>query len=305
MAPPKSPDEARANDIAQKSESMARELSQKRELRIRQERVRHLSSEDPPGAARDARGPSRTPPPRPSSSPRDLPTRASLADDKTIRQADALRDDVRPRARPDNGREGREGREPRAEGNRGGNEARHGSPPYYPERQPSMLDDVATELDELLRDLRAGWRRWPAADRITFAASLCTMLGVLLPWTSEPGRGFALGIVSGGVLHAALAVAAIALVVGRGRRFDRRGERLVGRERQARARRASLWHLLLGALSTILCAVFLVVYGMQRSKVPGLEIRYGLYVTLAAGMGLSYGGFARFFSRHHDERDVP
>lgn len=304
MPPPKSPDEARANDLAQKSESMARELSQKREMRIRQERVRHLSSEDAP---RDARAGTRPPPrpeaPRAAAPPRDLPTRTPLADDKTVRQHDVPRDDGRPRPapRPDNVRDMRELRDPRVEPSFPvPRQAASPSPPFHPERQASMLDDVAIELEELLRDLRAGWRRWAAADRITFSAALFTMVGVLLPWTSEPERGSTLGVAAGGAIHVALASAAIALIVGRGRRLDARGERLVGRERESRARRASLWHLLLGALSTVLCAYLLVAYGAQRATVPGLEIRYGLYVTLAAGMGLSYGGFARFFSRHHE-----
>jgi hypothetical protein len=267
-----SAEEARANDIAQKSESMARELSQKREMRIRQERVRHLSSDDPPARS------GRTPPPRQgrdSSPPKPGPDDMTLrAEDNRARQ---LTRDTRVLEPPT-----------------------PVSPPFYPERRPSMLDEVAVELEELLRDLRAGWRRWAASDRITFVAALATLVGVLLPWTSDKGHVFQLGIVAGGAFHAALAVAAIALVVARGRRFDERGERLSGRERATRGRRASLWYLLLGATSTVLCAYFLVIYGLQRSAQTGLEIRFGLYVTLAAGMGLSYGGFARFFGRQHD-----
>jgi hypothetical protein len=288
MAPPKSPDEARANDLAQKSESMARELSQKREMRIRQERVRHLSSDDAPPVAKDREPKARTP--RPGARPH--PTTGSIpaAEDKTQRVEE--KENGRPRPRP----EVRDTRvEPPPPAPRPST-----SPPFYPERRASMLDDVATELEELLRDMRAAWRRWAAADRITFFASLLTMVGVLLPWTSDGTRGFQLGIVAGGAVHAALAASAIALTVGRARRYDGRGERLGGRERESRARRASLWHLLLGAASTVLCAYFLVIYGMQRASVPGLEIRFGLYVTLAAGMGLSYGGFARFFGRQHE-----
>lgn len=282
MPPPKSPDEARANDIAQKSESMARELSQKREMRIRQDRVRHLSSDD---AARegardnvDKRTGSRsaarvTPPPR-----------NPIAEDKTVRAEDrAARNLPRP-----------ESRDTRVE------PPPSASPPFYPEHHPGLLDEVAGELDELFRDLRGGWRRWPAPDRITFAAAVSTLVGVLLPWTSEATRGFQLGVQAGGSFHAALAIAAIALLVTRSPTYEARQERLSARERRSRARRTSLWHLLLGAASTLLCMYFLVGYGLQRGAVAGLEVRFGLYVTLAAGMGLSYGGFARFFSRRHD-----
>lgn len=291
MAPPptKSPDEARANDIAQKSESMARELSQKREMRIRQERVRHLSSDDAPV------------PDRPRPSTRAAGTKPPAADDKTIRAEDALP----PRPSRDRERGDRpEGRaDGRPEGRREGREPAPASPPFYPERRPSIVDDVAVELEELLRDMRSAWRRFEASDKITTFAALLTLVGVLMPWLGDKGGTWRMGLNAGGAAHAALAVAAIALVVARNRRYDARGERLAGRERQGKARRTSLWHLLLGAGSTLLCAYFLVVYGLQRSSAPGLEIRFGLYVTLAAGMGLSYGGFARFWSRHEAPRE--
>lgn len=262
MPSPKSPDE-RAHDIAQKSETMARELSQKRELRMRQERGRDEGRARTPAPARPARGGS---------------------DDRTV-----LNDDRTPRA---------EHRDTRVEA-----EPEPPAPPFLPrDRRGSMLDDVAIELEELLRDARAGWRRFSGADRITVVASVLVLIGVLLPWTSDKANPINLGISAGGAMHAALAVVAIALSVGRSRRIDASGVRLSSRERGQRARRASLWHLLIGALSTALCAYLLVIYGLQRSAQTGLEIRYGLYVTLAAGMGLSYGGFSRFWSRHHGER---
>lgn len=279
--PPKSPasplapsaEEARANDIAAKSESMARELSQKREMRIRQERVRHLSSDDAPvkeGASKSPSSQSLRP-----SSARSL--KAPLAEDRTVRQEDFRAPDARRERRP---------------------EAPSTSPPFYPDARPSVVDDVAVEIEELMRDLRAGWRRLEAADRITMMAALFTFVGVLMPWLGAKDGTWQMGLNAGGGAHAALAVSAIVLVVGRDRRYDGRGERLAGRERAVKARRASLWHLLLGAVSTLLCAYFLFVYGLQRSVAPGLQIKFGLYVTLAAGMGLSYGGFARFWGRH-------
>jgi hypothetical protein len=269
---------------------MARELSQKREMRIRQERVRHLSSDDAPVPDR----------PRPSGgrSPGGG-TKPPAPDDKTIRAEDALPREPESRPRPsrdrEQRREGREGRDAR--------EPAPSSPPFYPERRPSIVDDVAVELEELLRDMRSAWRRFEASDKITTFAALLTVLGTLMPWLGDKDGTWRMGLNAGGAAHAAMAVAAIALVVSRNRRYDARGERLAGRERQGKARRASMWHLLLGAGSTLLCAYFLVVYGLQRSAAPGLQIKFGLYVTLAAGMGLSYGGFARFWSRHEPPRE--
>lgn len=249
MPPQKNPDDAerRQSELAQKSESMARELSQKRELRIRQDRVRHLA-EDPPGALRPVR---HTPSPLPP-------------EDRTLPA------------------------EPK----------RPAQEPSW-ETRPGLLDEVAGEIEELLRDLRQGWRVWHTADKITLLSALATLVGTLLPWVSDRAHPFQIGLVSGGVLHAGLAVAAIALLVQRAQgRTDALGQRVSGRELSRRARRTSLWHLLLGALSTLLCAYLLVVYGLQRNATTQLEVRFGLYVTLAAGMGLSYGGFSRFWSRH-------
>jgi hypothetical protein len=271
--PPKSQDE-RAADIAQKSESMARELSQKREMRIRQERVRQLSTDDAPQPTKPPRTPSGN-----------TNTRQKPTDDRTVRAEDMHRD---TRVDPPPER-------PMSQ--------RPVDPAFFPGgKRGTMLDDVAVELEELVRDMRAGWKRFAAADRITFLAAVTVLVGVFLPWTSDKVHKFSLGITSGGVIHAAFAIVAIALCVGRWRRSDGSGERLNSRDRMQRARRASIWHLLIGAASTALCAFFLVLYGLQRSAETGLEIRYGLYVTLAAGMGLSYGGFARFWSRHDADR---
>ena len=257
----KSPDEAerRQSELAQKSESMARELSQKREMRIRQERVRPLSDE--PIEDHADKTPKAPPPPsfrHVRHTPAPLP-----AEDRTL-PSDTKKLPAGPSSEP----------------------------------APSMLDDVATTPEEPTRELRHGWRGLHAADKVTFLSAATTLLGTLLPWVSDRAHPFQIGLVAGGVLHAGLAIAAIALLVGRVRARGPDGARLSSRDRARAARRTSLWHLLLGATSTFLCAYLLVVYGLQRTPQTQLEIRYGLYVTLAAGMGLSYGGFSRFWSRH-------
>ncbi len=271
-APASASEQARADDIAAKSELMARELSQKRELRIRQERVRHLSSDEAPAKepmpSRAGRVTARLP-----TEARPAGPKSSFVDDKTVRQPDMLRAEPSRLDRSST------------------------SPPFYPAARPSVVDDVAVELEELMRDVRAGWRRCEAADRITLMAALITFLGVLLPWLGTKEGGWQMGLSAGGAVHAALAITAIVIVVDRYRRC----ERLADRERAAKVRRASLWHLLLGAASTLFCAYFLVVFGLQRAAAPELQIKFGLYVTLAAGMGLSYGGFSRFWGRHGGE----
>lgn len=177
--------------------------------------------------------------------------------------------------------------------------------PQVPERRPdpppdspslTVVDAVAVEVEEVIRDARTAWRRWPLADRITFLAAIATVAGTLLPWLSDHARPLQLGITSGGVFHAAFAAWAIALLVKRDRMIEDRS--LKASQRRASARRTSLLHLMLGAASTFLGTYYLVFFGMLKADVPDLQIRFGLYVTLAAGMGLSYGGFSRFLNGH-------
>jgi hypothetical protein len=144
----------------------------------------------------------------------------------------------------------------------------------------SPMDLVAVEFEELLRGQSLAWRAWPAAQKLTVLSSLVMLLGTLLPWITTPGRPHVLGVAAGGVFHALLGVASIALVAW--------GERDVQRQT-----RAALYQLLLGIASSGLGVWFVVAYGLERQSAP-LTIRFGLYVTLAAGMLLSYGGFARF-----------
>ena len=54
--------------------------------------------------------------------------------------------------------------------------------------------------------------------------------------------------------------------------------------------------LLLALVSTVAGTWFLLLYGaVRRFEVAELDVSVGLYVTLAAGLGLSYSGFAFFW----------
>ena len=154
----------------------------------------------------------------------------------------------------------------------------------------NSTDDVAVELEELIREMRRQWRRLHSADRITLLAAVGTIAGALMPWVSQPGRALQIGILSGGLLHVGLAVASIAMVVTRGDALSRPSLDDTGR----RSRRRSLWHIIIGAVSTFLGMFFLVLYGLEKGPGHPVDVHFGLYWTLACGTGLSYGGFARF-----------
>jgi hypothetical protein len=274
----------RLKENAQKSEAMAREHSAKREMRIRQDKVRPLEE----------------PPPRPKKPPTTSSSSSALAPldlgdtPRELPRDPAVTEKLPERPKPltppsSRAHETQKQPLPPLDDDADSDKVRRGG---------NSIDDVATELEELIRDVRAGWRRFESADKITLWAALLTFSGTLMPWLSDGQRPFQIGLVAGGGLHAALAVCAVVLLVRRQQaRADQRGVRLSAREAQEQARRMSLWHLLLGALSTFLGMAFLVFYGLQRSVDNGLEIRFGLYFTLAMGMGLSYGGYARFRRR--------
>jgi hypothetical protein len=323
MPPPKIPEDASGRNerpepregesdrLLQKSESMAREHSQKREMKIRSERVRHLSSSEPdpqalqaaasptPGGGSSRREPS-------SSSSRNAPSgRVAAPTGRAAMISERIPEAPASENRSNSGAlEVREVRESRGLG-RDGPEPRESRPnePILIGR-PSMVDDVAIELEDLLREAITAWRRSEIPDRITIVSAVLTLVGVLLPWTSDPSHPFQLGITSGGVVHAALAITALVLLGQRGSN-DRRGlgsaigsrGGMARRELDAKARRTSLWHILIGSLSTFVGAYFLLTYGLMRTPEYHIHIHFGLYWTLAWGLGLSYGGFARFLKR--------
>ncbi len=176
-------------------------------------------------------------------------------------------------------------------------------PPSVP-ASPSVIDDVAVEAEEMLREQGAIWARFSVADKISFLCAILTLGGTLLPWLWRKNEEVMLGLSSGGIVHAAIAIAGIGLLIARERPgIDERGLRPTPHQQKRRARRTALWMLLLALASTVAGTWFLLVYGaVRRFEVPTLEVGAGLYVTLAAGLGLSYSGFA-FFWRGGRTRD--
>ncbi len=168
-----------------------------------------------------------------------------------------------------------------------------------PSAGAALIDDVAVEAEELLREAGGVWARWSVADRISAASAVLTLCGTFLPWLWRKNADVVLGIGSGGVVHAAVAVLAVVLLVRREAvSVDERGMRLTRDRQRQRGRRTALWLLLSSLVSTVTGTWLLLVWGaVRRFEVPDLEIGAGLYLTLAAGLGLSYSGFAFFWRR--------
>ncbi len=179
--------------------------------------------------------------------------------------------------------------------------------PARPDRQPSqptvvppgtnIVDEVAIEAEALLGEMGTLWRRFSVADKVSIAAALIVVLGALLPWLKRPHEEVVLGVGSGGVVHVLLAVVAVALIVRRDRALlDGSGARPSSARQEQRVRRTALALLLVSLASTLAGIWFVLVYGLvRRFEIPTLEIGAGLYLSLSAGLGLSYSGFAYFW----------
>jgi hypothetical protein len=275
-----------ARNPAAEAERLAREHTNKREQRTRQERGRPWDEGRSPPTMR-------TPPERPSVAPgsavarplSSTTTRLGPVDDQTMpvlaHHDDSLRTVAQmplfdgTREAPVSG--GRESASPAA----------------------ALIDDVAIEAEELLRETSSVWGRWSIADRISASAAFLTLGGTLLPWLWRKNADVVLGIGSGGIVHAVVAVAALYLLFRRETVLvDERGVRLTPARKEQRGRRTALWMLLLALVSTVAGTWLLLVWGaVRRYEVPDLEIGIGLYLTLAAGLGLSYSGFSFFWRR--------
>jgi hypothetical protein len=308
--PPKpapGPDDERRRDAAAEADRLGREHSNKRELKARAERLRPTTDERRTGV------------PGVSGAPVVQPRRESRVPDadppgREGRTPAAPRPAVdRPAERPperdrsvDRGLERPERPEVRAPADRPAP-----VPPPRPDRPPprpaaavaveeppgNIIDEVAIEAEELLREGGTLWGRFSVADKVSIFAAVVVVIGAMLPWLARPHEEVVLGVGSGGILHVVLAVAAVALLVRRDRAaLDERGLRPSASRQKQLARRTALSLLLLSLGSTLSGIWFLLVYGVvRRFEVPTLEIGGGLYLTLAAGLGLSYSGFAYFW----------
>jgi hypothetical protein len=313
--PPKpapSPDDERRRDAAAEADRLGREHSNKRELRARAERLRPATDErrtgvpGVPGAPvvqprRESRVPDAEAPGRDGrtpAAPRPAVDRSAERPDRDRNVDRGLERPERPEPRP--------AERPAAD--------RSAPPPPRAERPPArpaapvapapveepptnIIDEVAIEAEELLREGGTLWHRWTIADKVSVGAALLVVLGALLPWLKRPHEEVVLGVGSGGILHVVLAVAVVGLLVRRDRALlDDRGLRPSASQQKRLARRTALYMLLLSLASTLSGIWYLLVYGLvRRFEVPTLEIGGGLYLALAGGLGLSYSGFAYFW----------
>lgn len=304
----------RTETLIEKSDRLAAEYSREREIRQHTDRVRRI--EGPRGTDAELRslrarsrpeadpeeGTQIAPAPKPAREAREArEAPAPARDAKRPRQKTGERPPVAPVPAPQKDRP-KTSERPAAASQapapplpKERAEPLPSAPPVAPKPLPppprSALDDLAVELEELLRELRFGWRALSAADRVTSLCAVSVLAGVLMPWVSDPAHSLRVGLLSGGVIHLGIALLALTLVR---RSSALRGLRMTRRDELAQHRRISLWLVLLGAGSTVAGAYLLLLYGVSKTETWPVQLHFGLYWTLVSGTGLSYGGFARF-----------
>jgi|GEM_PF-2049033 len=158
-------------------------------------------------------------------------------------------------------------------------------------RPLSTLDLLAIELDQFTKESIAAVRKMDAGERVALLSSLCMFAGCFLPWVSTSHQAGQLGFFAGGFFHSLIAVVGVRLAFLRHRPGKKKKRQS---QREAIEKRHALWLVLLGMLSTVIGAVLLVLWGLQKSVWFGVDFHAGLYWTLAWGTGLSYGGYACF-----------
>lgn len=247
-------DLSRQKTVLAHADQMAREHSARREIRLREERVRRLTKDE---TSRRRRPASEEKPASKEESPR-------LSDPFPPLQPKKKRPAEKPPT--------------------------HSGPHKQIGPAPKAGDQLAVEVEELLRRFRLGWRALRGGDKITVGSAVMVIAGVLMPWVTTPGRPLEPGLFVGGLVHLGLAVAALHFVT---RGFAAELAHSAAELARRRARH-SLYIVLLGALSTFFGAYLLLWWGAQKSPGHPVELHFGFYWTLACGTGLSYGGFARF-----------
>jgi hypothetical protein len=281
--------------VVEKSEALARDHMAKREIRIRKERVRRLNKDDSPAQEDSAEHTQ-------LETPQARVAKEAPEPSRTESDPQGIKKSRLPKAEKRNAIPSRV----RNKGSRKNKAIDVDKTPKAPEKTPGpnppgdvpgTLDWVAMELEELLRDMRALWTEVGASGRVSLLCTLGVLVGVFLPWVSDPAHPSRLGLFSGGILHVAISAAALILMLHQTKLARGVAPRLSKRESAARERRVALWQILLGGLSTLLAIGFLVRFGLENAPPQWpVRVRYGLYVTTFFGMGLAYGGFM-FFHR--------
>jgi len=156
--------------------------------------------------------------------------------------------------------------------------------------EPSAFDELAIEMDAARSQLRNDWHAASTPDRFALVSALAMMIGVFLPWLTLPDGGTRMGISMAGVCHLLLSVQTLRAL----KRDDWGAREFSAADRRRRRRRGGLSLVLYGALSVLVAVLFLFYWGYQKTASYPVQVRFGVYWTLAWGTGQSYGGLSRF-----------
>lgn len=161
----------------------------------------------------------------------------------------------------------------------------------------SVLEAVALEVESFFRDFRAAMLFLDGIDKAAWTFALVMFCSCFLPWFSPEMAHVQSGIDGFGTIHIGISVVSMMLV--RKVSLDSRlGQNKmhghVSRERLEPGR-VGLIFLFLGALSTLTCMALLIHFGdLAALSLGGANVRFGFYVVLLSGMGISACGIGKF-----------
>lgn len=159
-----------------------------------------------------------------------------------------------------------------------------------------IIFDVALEFESLVFGIKQSIGTLSSGDKIALASTLGLFCGVMLPWLSKNGDQTLNGFDCGGIFHLILATWSFFVILG----MSKKSLRAKSREQSSPKGvvglgRYSLILMIIGAISLLLGIVLLCYFGAQYwIWHQQIDIRYGFYLTLFFGFGISFGGSLRF-----------
>jgi hypothetical protein len=158
-----------------------------------------------------------------------------------------------------------------------------------------ILSRITDEVAGLWQDFSYLCTFLSVADKLAGFFAISMLVGVFMPWVSADGFFTETGLMGGGDLHLLLAILTF-FQIKKVATCQIKAMRKKGAIPliSLRLRRIALTYLLIGLTSTIAAIVILLYFGSQHTKINGIDIRLGFYLTLSSGIGIFGCGFERF-----------
>jgi hypothetical protein len=150
----------------------------------------------------------------------------------------------------------------------------------------SVLESTALEVESFSRDFKAGLMQLDQPEKLAGLCSVVMFWAGFLPWFSPSDTHTQSGLDGFATPHFGISVAVLLLLH---RWAGQRGRKEISLE----PGRVALAFLGLGALSTVTCIALLIHFGDIAAYSHGPVVRYGFYLVLLSGIGISACGIGK------------